>query len=495
MKLRNLLNNVDIKKISGSENIEIKGITIDSNKVEEGYMFVAIRGKKIDGHKFASSAVKNGAVALMVEELTTEIDQIISVVEVENTRDTLPYIASNFYNNPTNYMTVVGITGTNGKTSISYMLEEIWKQEGKITGVIGTIENRYKNKVIESDLTTPDAIELNKLLFEMKSSGVTHAAMEVSSHALDLKRVDSCNFDVAVFTNLTQDHLDYHQNIDEYYEAKKRLFTEVLTKSTKSDKYSVINIDDPFGLKLYNSLKDNVINYSIRNKKATIYAENIDFKNNGISADIKSGYGNIKINSKLIGQHNLYNLMAAAGTALSLGSSIESINTALNNITHIPGRLEKISNNLGINVIVDYAHTPDALENVIKSLKAVYSGRIITVVGCGGDRDKKKRPLMGNIGHKYSDLLIVTSDNPRTENPDSIIDDIFEGIETDKNRTIRIVDREKAIEHAINSANRNDTILIAGKGHEDYQIIGKEKRDFDDRLISKNYLKLRENTL
>lgn len=491
MILHDLLKDIGEKRVTGDQNIEIKGITVDSNKVEKNFMFIAIKGTNTDGHKYIQSAISNGANAIMFEDNFSQEDNNISLVEVENTRKALPKIASNFYSNPTKRINLVGITGTNGKTTISYILEQIWKEQGVNSGIIGTIENRFKNKIYPANLTTPDPIGLNSLIHEMKDDGVTHIAMEVSSHALDLSRVDSCDFDVAIFSNLTQDHLDYHKTLDNYFNAKKKLFIEVLKDSKKENKYSIINIDDEYGKKLSEEIEGKVITYSTIDKNADIYADNVKISNDNITADVLTIFGNLKLKSNLIGKHNLYNLLAATGGALSLNCDIKTVENALNKVDYIPGRLEKITNSLGLNVFVDYAHTPDALKNVIFSIRSVYKGKLITVFGCGGDRDKKKRPLMGSIAEEFSDLVVVTSDNPRTENPELIIEDIKEGFKS-KSELTEFVNREKAIEYAINTAKKDDTILIAGKGHEDYQILGKEKIFFDDRLIAKKYLELKE---
>lgn len=493
MKLRDILSGLKINKLVGSDEIEIKGITTSSNEVNKGFMFIAIKGNKADGHNFINAALESGASSIVLEKMKLRQSNSSTIVEVKDTRGALPVIASNFYENPSSKMKLVGITGTNGKTTISYLLEAIWKEEDLNSGVVGTIANKYMDKLFEATLTTPDPIELTRMLSDMYKSGVTNVAIEVSSHALDLKRVDGCEFDAAIFTNLTQDHLDYHGSFDNYFEAKKRLFTEVLKTSPKENKYSIINIDDPYGQKLFNSIYGIKLGYSLKNKNADIYPENFNLSDKGISTSIKTPRGRLILESKLLGEHNLYNLMAAAGTALMVGSSIESIEKALNNISHIPGRLESINNRLGINILVDYAHTPDALENVLLSLRPICKGKLITVIGCGGDRDKKKRPIMGEIAANNSDYLIITSDNPRTEDPVSIVEDIADGIKNrDMEKVKIIVDREKAISYAVNLAEADDTVIIAGKGHEDYQIIGENKFHFDDTEIAKKYLKEKE---
>ena len=493
MRLKNILSGLKTEKTVGDENIDIIGITANSNEVKKGFMFIAIKGNKADGHHYINAAIENGAASIVLEKMNISGHTPCTIVELKDSREALPVIASNFYKSPSSKMKLVGITGTNGKTTISYLLEAIWMESDINSGVIGTVENRYMNKVFESNLTTPDPVKLTKMLSDMQKGGVENVAIEVSSHALDLKRVDGCDFDAAIFTNLTQDHLDYHGSLEDYFFAKKRLFTEVLVKSNKKEKYSIINIDDTFGQELFDEISGQKISYSIKNRESDIYPEKFELSSKGISATIKTPRGRFILKSKLVGEHNLYNLMAAAGTAILTGSTIESVEKAFNNISQIPGRLESIKNELGINVLVDYAHTPDALKNVLGSLRPITIKDIITVVGCGGDRDKKKRPIMGKIGAELSDQLIITSDNPRTENAELIIEDIVKGIDkklTEKTKTI--TDREKAISYAIDKANPGDTVLIAGKGHEDYQIVGEEKFHFDDREVARKYIREKE---
>lgn len=489
MKLKEILDGLDVKKITGSTELEIRNITTNSKEVEKGSMFIAIKGFRTDGHEYIESAVKSGASSVVLEKMHHGKNIPATVVELRSTRKSLPVIASNFYQNPTLGMKLAGITGTNGKTTVSYMIEAIWNRDNLNCGVIGTVENRYMGKRYKASLTTPDPVSLTRLLSEMRESGVNNVVMEVSSHALDLNRVDGCDFDVAVFTNLTQDHLDYHETLDEYYSAKKRLFSEVLLKSAKNPKCAVINIDDEYGLKLFNEITAEKINYSLLDKNSDIFAEEYSFNDSGIKAKIKTPRGRLMLESKLLGKHNLYNLMAATGTALMTGSKIETVENALNSIGRIPGRLESVDNRHGINVLVDYAHTPDALKNVLSSLKPLCRKRLITVIGCGGDRDKKKRPLMCDAALEYSDYTVLTSDNPRTENPDEIIKDMISGKNPENYKNLKIiVDREQAISYAVNFAKSGDTLLIAGKGHEDYQIIGENKIHFDDREIAEKYL-------
>lgn len=492
MILRKLLKNVEIVKFKGDDELEVSGVSFDSNKVKENFLFIALKGENTDGHDYIDSAVKNGAKALIVETTQHFYNKDVSVAEVKDSRSALAIVAANFFNHPTQDLTLVGITGTNGKTTITYLLESIWKEQGKKSGIIGTIDYRYGENIKQSSMTTPESLDLMGMFREMKDSGVETVAMEVSSHAIDKDRVNQCQFDAAVFTNLTQDHLDYHQSMENYYDVKKRLFTELLINSRKGEKFSIINIDDPYGARLAEEISGNVVSYSISNTSSTVYAKTSDITDAGINATINTPHGDVNINSTFFGEHNLSNILAAVAAASSLGSSNDSIERGINNLSAVPGRLEAIPNSLGFNVLVDYAHTPDALKNVLMAAKPLTKGNLILVFGCGGDRDNAKRPLMGKIGIELSDLLIVTSDNPRTEDPEIILDHIDEGIKQAglQDKTYhRIADRALAIEQAIKAAKKNDTVLIAGKGHEDYQIIGTTKYPFDDREIAREVLK------
>lgn len=492
MILRELLNDIDIVNFNGDYDLNISGVSFDSKKVKEGFLFVALPGEKTDGHSYINSAVKNGSKALIVEKVPENNSLEVSVVQVNDSRAALGRVSANFFRHPTKELTLVGITGTNGKTTITYLLESIWQHQNKKFGIIGTIDYRYGETVKQSSMTTPESLDLMGMFREMRDQGVETVAMEVSSHAIDKQRVAHCHFDSAVFTNLTQDHLDYHDSMESYFEVKKRLFTEFLQESDKEEKYSIINIDDPFGARLAEDVSGNVLTYSLANPNASVYAKSSVITTNGIEANVATPKGDIQINSTLFGEHNLSNILAAVATASSLGTTNVDIEKGLSNIDSVPGRLEGIPNEKGFNILVDYAHTPDALKNVLLASRPLTKGRLILVFGCGGDRDNAKRPLMGKIGKELSDVLIVTSDNPRTEDPETILNHIEEGVyEAGENEKpyFRIADRAQAIKQAIMSAQKNDTILIAGKGHEDYQIIGTTKYTFDDREIAKEALK------
>lgn len=492
MILRELLDNIEIIHANRDLELNISGISFDSNKVQEGFLFVALTGEKTDGHSYIDSALQNGAKALIVEKVPDLHAQEVAVVQVDDSRAALAGISANFFRHPTKELTLVGITGTNGKTTITYLLESIWQHQHKNCGIIGTIDYRYGETIKQSSMTTPESLDLMGMFREMRDKGVETVAMEVSSHAIDKRRVLGCEFDAAVFTNLTQDHLDYHDSMESYFEVKKKLFTDFLQKSVKEEKFSIINIDDPYGSRLAKDVSGNIVTYSIKNNEASVYAEGSTITPNGIQAKIITPNGEIQIESTLFGEHNLSNILAAAATASSLGTANEFIEKGLSSIKSVPGRLEAISNNLGFNVLVDYAHTPDALKNVLLASKPLTKGKLILVFGCGGDRDNAKRPLMGEIGQRLSDVLIATSDNPRTEDPEIILDHIEEGLNQDienEKPYYRITDRAQAIRQAITIATKNDTVLIAGKGHEDYQIIGTTKHSFDDREIARQILK------
>ena len=492
MILRELLEKVEIKNFNGDDNKEISGISLDSKKVKEGFIFVALQGEKTDGHKYIDSAVENGASALIVEKVPDKNYKDVSLIEVQDSRASLAIVSSNYFRDPTKGLTLVGITGTNGKTTITYLLESIWNIEDKNSGVIGTIDYRYGGNKIQSSMTTPESLDLMEMFREMRDKGVDRVAMEVSSHAIDKERVMGCNFDAAVFTNLTQDHLDYHETMENYLAVKKRLFTDFLRNSEKENKFSIINIDDSYAAQIVDDVPGNLVTYSINNDRASVYAESSIITEEGIEAKISTPAGYVNVKSTLFGEHNLSNILAAVATAISLGSPSESIENGLSHISSVPGRLEGIQNEHGFNVLVDYAHTPDALKNVLRAVRPLTSGNLILVFGCGGDRDNAKRPLMGKIGRELSDVLIVTSDNPRTEDPEIILDQIEVGVFKDGRNEMpyqRITDRRHAIKKAIQMAKKNDTVLIAGKGHEDYQILGTTKYPFDDREIARESLK------
>jgi UDP-N-acetylmuramoyl-L-alanyl-D-glutamate--2,6-diaminopimelate ligase/murE/murF fusion protein len=472
---------------------DIGSIHYKAQDVKPSGLFVAIPGHRADGHDFIDMAIDKGASAIVVQK---EVAKYSIIIEVENTRKALGRIAAKFYGNPSEKLVVIGITGTNGKTTTAYLVESILKAAGFKTGVIGTINCRYSGKTFPSPVTTPESLDLQQILSEMLTDGITHVVMEVSSHAIDLSRIESCFFDAAVFTNLTQDHLDYHKDMESYWEVKKKLFTESLpTGPKKKTAFAVINCNNEKGKELSGNLSVKCIKTGY-DPGCSVFASDSNINVTGIKTSISTHKSSFEIKSGLVGKHNIENIMSAVGVALGLGISSEIIKKGIESLSVIPGRLERINNKSGISVYVDYAHTPDALKNVLLSLKPITKRNLICIFGCGGDRDKTKRPLMGELVANLSDFAIVTSDNPRTEDPIKIIEQILTGIKKnkiekyeptggelsiDKRGYLVEPDRKKAIHLGIKIAGIGDVVLIAGKGHETYQLIGKDSFPFDDR--------------
>lgn len=504
MELRKLLEGIEIKKLAGDPLQEIKGIAYHSKRVEEGFLFVAIRGLEFDGHQFIEEAVERGAKAVLLEEGREAPDR--TTIFVPNSRQALAKVASNFYRDPSSKVKLVGITGTNGKTTTAYLLESIFKKTGYSVGVIGTINYRYGQKVISASNTTPESLDLQRILREMVSGGVSHVIMEVSSHGLDLDRVWGCQFDHAIFTNFTSDHLDYHKTLEHYFESKRKLFADFLKQSGKPRRFAVTNSDDPRGEEVVKGIDLPVIRYGM-GPSCDVTADQMVCTFDGLSCRLKTPRGECSVRSTLMGQHNLYNILAAASTAIAMDIPLETIKDGIEALEGVSGRFEKVENRKGIHVIVDYAHTHDALERVLLGIRNIQGdGKIITVFGCGGDRDRTKRPLMGAVAGTYSDLAILTSDNPRTEDPLAIMDEVEKGLRSlpleewhrhdvwawrTKRGYLRIPDRKEAIRTAIRLAQPLDTVLIAGKGHENYQIIGRQTFPFDDRVEAQKALEER----
>ena len=503
--MKRLLEGVEIRRIVGSASKEIQGIAYHTRQVEKGYLFAALRGIETDGHYYIEKAIQKGAEAILLEE-GPEISTA-TLIYVPNSRQALARVSSNFYGNPSSTVTLIGITGTNGKTTTTYLLEAIFKKAGFRVGVLGTINYRFNEKVFPSANTTPESLDLQRILWEMSRKGVSHVIMEVSSHALNLDRVFDCQFDCALFTNFTPEHLDFHKTLDHYFESKRRLFSTFLVKSQKQKKFAVINEDDPRGREIIDGVEVPTLRYGLH-PSCEVTADRVDSTFEGLRFRLKTPKGEIFLHSKLIGDFNLYNLMASTAVGIGMEIPLEVIKEGIESVEGIPGRFEKVENRKGIHLIVDYAHTHDALERALKGLKNILKdlpekGKVITVFGCGGDRDRTKRPLMGEVAGKYSDLTIITSDNPRTEDPLGIIEEVEKGLAPlpiekwsldrldswrSKKGYLKIPDRREAIRVAIRLARAHDTLLIAGKGHEDYQIIGKEKIPFDDRIEAKKAL-------
>ena len=484
---------------------EIGSIHYRAQDVRPGGVFVAIAGSSADGHDFIDEAVSRGARTIVTQK---ETGIQVPAIQVSDTRRALAIISAAFYGNPSEQLTLIAITGTNGKTTTSYIIESILHKAGYRVGVIGTINYRYADKTFDNPVTTPESLDLQRILAEMKQSGVTHVVMEVSSHAIDLSRIQHCWFDVGVFTNLSQDHLDFHGNMEAYWSAKKKLFSEYLPVGPKRDHVrAVINCASPRGRELAAELCMPVVRVGDSDRD-DIKAFDIRCNLDGIAGRIQIPGGEFAFHSTLVGHYNVENIMCAVGVAAAMDLSPEIIGPGVESGSHAPGRLERIANQSGRYVYVDYAHTPDALENVIKAVLALTTDRVICVFGCGGDRDKEKRPLMGEIAARHCDLSIVTSDNPRSEKPMAIIEHILAGIKKAnvvaycpadlkngyKRRGYVIEpDRRQAIALGISAARPGDSVLIAGKGHETYQILGDKTIDFDDREVARNVIKTLDN--
>ena len=503
----------DIKDRAPGENaavdmmqVEIESIYYRAQEVEPGGMFVAIEGQTADGHDFMHQALENGAVAIVAQKepplpylnqcLARAAQRRPVIVRVADTRQAMADLAARYFGDPSEKMTLIGITGTNGKTTVAYLIESILLQAGLKTGVIGTINYRYAGKIFNNPMTTPESLDLQRILAQMLGEGVTHVVMEASSHAMDQYRIRGCWFDVAVYTNLSQDHLDFHGDMQSYFISKKRLFTEYLTTGPKKDKaLAVINCDDDHGSTLADDLPMPVIKTGAVSGR-DIRAEEFQCELVGTAGKVATREGSFDFKTPLVGTHNVENILNAAGVGVALGIAPGTIKDGIEALSAIPGRLENIENDTGRYVYVDYAHTPDALENAVSAIREIAPARIVCVFGCGGDRDKQKRPLMGAIAARLCDLAVVTSDNPRSEEPLDIIDQILQGVRkvSDVEYSSRDLasgfgqkgfvvepDRRRAIELGIRASRPDDAVLIAGKGHETYQILGATTISFDDR--------------
>jgi UDP-N-acetylmuramoyl-L-alanyl-D-glutamate--2,6-diaminopimelate ligase len=489
MKLKALFSAIPFYEANSSiENIEIETLEMDSRSVREGSLFVCIPGFTVDGHHFVEEAVANGAVAIVAEK---PVEANVPVIIVPDTARTLSMLAVTFHRDPTKSLPLIGVTGTNGKTTVTYLLETIFHHYEKKTAVIGTIQMKIGDDTYPVNNTTPDSLHLQRSFSKMLEQGVDQGIMEVSSHALDMGRVYGCNFDVAVFTNLSQDHLDYHKNMDDYLRAKSLLFSQLgNTYEKDKQKFAVINTDDPASDLIKRSTAQHVITYGYK-QDAQVMAKDIKLDASGTYFRMVTPAGEAEINSSLIGNFNVYNMLAAGGAAIASGIPLSVIKKALESIKGVSGRFESVNVNQDFSVIVDYAHTPDSLENVLQTARDFADKKMYVIVGCGGDRDRTKRPLMAAVALKYADHAIFTSDNPRTEDPQAILDDMTaEAEKISKNYEV-IVDRKKAIHHAVQLAEKDDIILIAGKGHETYQQIGNTKYNFDDREVARQAIQLK----
>ena len=478
MKLSEVLKGIEEIEVRGDLEIDVPSIAYDSRKVENGGMFVAIVGFKMDGHNYIESAIQSGAKIIAMQEGAYDAGMIpegITVVFSKDTRKFLPMVACNFYGNPTRELKVVGVTGTKGKTTTTYMIKSILEHAGKKVGLIGTIANYVGDKCYESERTSPESLDLQRMFREMVNNKCDVAVMEVSSHSLALDRVWGIDFDIGVFTNLTQDHLDFHKTFDNYLAAKAKLFTMC--------KEGFVNCDDMYAKKLMDMATCPITTYGIDNNPF-VSARDIIITNS--YSDFKMPFNKViqRIKVDIPGRFTVYNALAAICVSIRLGAGVEDVLAGLE-IVKVPGRSEVVPTTRNFTVIVDYAHTPDSLENILKASKVYTKGKIICVFGCGGDRDTAKRPMMGEIAGKLAGYTVITSDNPRSEKPEEIIRQIEEGMKKTNGKYKVIVDRKKAIEHALRKAEKGDLILIAGKGHETYQEINGEKHHFDDREVVK----------
>ena len=471
--LKDIIYGVSILEIKGNTNIAIEKVTFDSREVQNLSLFIAIVGTQSDGHKFIKNAEDSGASAIVCEQLPKKLNDNITYIRVPDSSLAIGLIASNFYDNPSEKLDLIGITGTNGKTTCATLLYDLFRLLGYKTGLISTVNIRVLHKTYPSTHTTPDALRINEVLHEMVSHGCTHVFMEVSSHALDQNRTSGLTFKVGVFTNISRDHLDYHDSFDQYISCKKKLFDGL-----SNEGYAIINYDDKHGETMGEDSNAQILSYGLK--------DSTDFKCKVLENDISGLTVEIdghEVTSRLVGRFNAYNLLTAYAVAKCLGQDELSILTILSSVKAPQGRFEYFVSDHKITAVIDYAHTPDALENVLKTIVDLRKGKekIFTVFGCGGNRDKGKRPLMGEIASKFSDQIIITSDNPRNEDPESIIENIYSGIPIKhQEKVLTIKDRKEAISVACKMASSGDIILIAGKGHENYQIIGSETLQFDD---------------
>lgn len=500
MTIADIIKNIEILETRGDLLREVASICYDSRNCLPGSMFVAVRGLRVDGHDYINEAVTRGAAAV-VHEGDVDVPPEVTSVRVADTRVTLGKLGRNFHGDPSASMLLVGVVGTNGKTTVTYLVESILQAAGYRCGVLGTVNYRYGGRILSAPNTTPESYEMQRILAEMGREGIDAVVAEVSSHALDLHRVDDCAFDLGIFTNLSQDHLDYHGTMERYFQAKRRFFTEVLPSSGKGRAVSmVINVDDPWGRRILEDCRRSAWTYAV-DTEAHIRPRRYECTLDGIRADIETPGRRFSVTSPLMGKFNLENLLAATAATLALDVPLEAVVTGIASLRSVPGRLERVNETGQPHVFVDYAHTEDALRRVLENLGRFKRGRIITVLGCGGDRDRGKRPLMGRTAVRGSDVTIITSDNPRTEDPMAIIGEIESGIPADVIKVppdasavseqgiyTVIPDRGTAIEMAVRLASPEDMVLIAGKGHENYQIVGERKIFFDDRLAAREAL-------
>lgn len=486
MELKRILVGLENLKVKGNLDTEIKGIAKSSNEVKEGYLFVAIKGFNVDGHSFIEDAIKNGAIAVMVEEgcdlKSIKFKEDTIIIMAKSTREGLAIASSNFYNNPSTKFKLIGVTGTKGKTTTTYMIKEILEKAGQKVGLIGTVATYINGKKLkDSERTTPESLELQQLFAQMVEEGVETVVMEVSSQSLKLNRVAGCNFDIVIFTNFSEDHISpkEHPDMEDYFNSKLKLFEMCKT--------GIANADDLHGAKIPRLFPEsNITTYGIDNF-ANVLAKDITITNSYVDFKVKIKDRNERVKTGIPGRFSVYNSLAAICVAQKFGIDPEIVKQALLEV-RVPGRSEMVDNKLELPIMIDYAHSPESLQNILYATKSYTRGRVISVFGCGGDRDASKRPIMGEISGKVADYTIITSDNPRTEKPEDIIKAIEEGISKTKGKYEIILDRTEAIEKAIKMANKRDIIILAGKGHETYQEINNEKKHYDEREIVKEII-------
>jgi UDP-N-acetylmuramoyl-L-alanyl-D-glutamate--2,6-diaminopimelate ligase len=482
MRLIELLKKAALIELTGSPDTEISSVAYDSRKASPGAAFVAVKGEKADGRDFIAAAIEKGASAVVHEGDIPEKVQGVAYARVKDARRAMALMAAVLHDQPSSKMRLVGITGTNGKTTTAYLVKSILESGGRTVGLLGTIGYIVGGRTLPAPNTTPESVDLQGLLAEMVLADARDVVMEVSSHAVALKRVAGCSFSVKVFTNFTQDHLDFHGTMEDYFETKKSFFTDYPGAN-------VVNMDDPRGFEIAEAAQGTLLTYGIDNA-SDITARYIKLRHNGTSFSLAFPQAEVDVSTRLVGRHNIYNIMAAAGACFALGVSPEYIAKGIAGLQEVPGRLESVDAGQDFSVLVDYAHTEDALSHVLHTAREFTRGRLITVFGCGGDRDKSKRPRMGFAAASLSDIIVLTSDNPRSEDPAEIIAHAEHGIRQQGSKTkgetfFVVEDRGQAIKFAIGMARKGDTVVIAGKGHEDYQIIDGKKFHFDDREMAR----------
>jgi len=486
MKIAELITGMDDTEVLGQPGAEILGLAYDSRRVSPGYLFVAVRGYKLDGHDFIGDAMARGAAALVIERGHVSPPETgVPVITVSDSREALAELARRFYGNPSRHLSVLGVTGTNGKTTTAFLVENIMRRLGIETGLLGTVKYRIGNREFAVERTTPESLDLQRLYREMVDAGVEAVAMEVSSHALELHRVDGTDFEVAAFTNLSQDHLDFHHTMEDYFQAKARLFTS-REEGGLAARTAIINLDDPAGERLLPLCAGEIITYGSR--LAMLEGSILDMDLKGTTVQLNYRGRALALRSPLAGRFNFQNLLAATGMTLAMGLQLEDAAAGIETFTGVPGRFQLLEAD-GFSVLVDYAHTPDSLKKAIQAARELAPGKIITVFGCGGDRDREKRPLMGKWAGKLSDYAIITSDNPRSEDPEAIIDQVEEGLRSEAAEGwARITDRREAIAAALRMASAGDLVLVAGKGHEQGQTIGDRVIPFSDVEVVRELL-------